>query len=86
METIKLYVGVHAEIKEGKMYFRIDTTEGMTLSDLQSVLVGGLNLSIRGEKSPELQGRKLKEIISFMESELVDVNSFNDAHIDVPKT
>jgi hypothetical protein len=42
-------------------------------------LVGGLNLAIRGEKTPELQGKRLKEIISIMESELIDINSFDDA-------
>lgn len=86
METTKLYVGVHAEITEGKVYFKIDATEGIVLSDLQKILVGGLNLSIRGERTPELQGKKLREIIYFMESEFVNVDSFNDVHIGVPNT
>lgn len=85
MENQKLYVGVHCEFVEQKIQFKIDTTKGMTLGDLQSVLVGALNLSIRGEKTPELQGKRLREIISFMESELIDVDSFKDAYIGIPK-
>lgn len=79
MENIKLYVGVHVEIKDGKAYISIEAAKGMALSEMQSVLVGGLNLAIRGEKTPELQGKRLKEIISIMESELIDINSFDDA-------
>ena len=85
MENLKLYVGVHCEFVDGKVYYKIDTTKGMTVKDLQSVLVGGLNLAIRGEKTPELQGKILREIISFMEQELINVESFEDAHIVIDR-
>lgn len=84
MENQKLYVGVHCEFVDEKVHFKIDTTQGMTLKDLQSVLVGGLNLAIRGEKTPKLQGKALREIISYMEQELINVESFKDAHIGIP--
>ena len=83
MEKDKLYVGIHCESVDGKLHFNIDVTKGMTLNDLQSVLTGGLNLAIRGEKTPELQGKALREIISFMEQELINVESFKDAHIKI---
>ena len=85
MENLKLYVGVHCEFVDGKAYFKIDTTKGMTLKELQSVLVGGINLAIRGEKTPELQGKTLRELISFMEQELINIESFKDAYIGIDR-
>jgi len=79
----KFYVGVTAEIKEGKVYFNIDTTKGITLKEIQSVLAGGLNLTIKGVGSPEDQFKTYKEIVRHMESELFNDESFKDAHIGI---
>jgi len=81
----KYYVGINCEYIDGKYNFSIDTTKEMTVDELYSVLVGGINLVIRCEKTPELQGKRLWEIIQHMERELINVDSFRDVYINLPK-
>jgi hypothetical protein len=83
MENNKLYVGVHVEFIDDKAYFKIDATKGISLQDMQAVLVGGLNLTLRCENSEEEQFKKLKQITRHMESELFNDDSFKDLHIGI---
>jgi hypothetical protein len=53
----------------------------MSLDEITSVLCGGLALSIRGKQTPELQGEALRAVISYLESEFVNTESFCDAYI-----
>lgn len=85
MENNNLYVGVHVEFIDNRAHFKIDATKGISLKELQSVLVGGLNLSIRGEGSPEEQYSTFKKIVHHMEDELFNDDSFKDLHIGVKK-
>jgi hypothetical protein len=85
MENNTLYVGVHVEFIDDKAYFKLDTTKGISLVDIQSVLVGGLNLTIRCEDSEEEQFKKLKQITRHMESELFNDSSFKDLHNGIKK-
>jgi hypothetical protein len=85
MENNKLYVGVHVEFKDNKAYFKIDSTKGISLQDMQAVLAGGLNLTIRCENSEEEQYKSLKKITRHMESELFNDESFKDLHIGIKK-
>lgn len=73
-------VKVNMELKDGRAYLSILTSEEMHPKLVRSILVGAVNMSIRSEKTPEDQGKALKEIISYMESELVSVDSFGDLY------
>jgi hypothetical protein len=41
-------------------------------------LAGGLSLTILSEKTPEKQGQALRGVIDYLESELVNIDSFTD--------
>ena len=79
----KLYVGVHAEIKDGKIFYYLDATSGMSLLDASSVLVGGLTLTIKGIENPEEQYHTFKQVVRHIEGELFNDESFKDLHIGI---
>ena len=45
---------------------------------IRSILAGGLSLTILSEKTPEKQGQALRGVVEYLESELVNVDSFTD--------
>jgi hypothetical protein len=77
----KLYVGVHAEIKDGKVFYYLDGTSGISLVDVRAILVGGLTLTIKGIENPEEQYKTFKQVVRFMESELFNDDSFKDLYV-----
>ena len=77
----KLYVGVHAEIKDGKVFYYLDGTSGISLVDVRAILVGGLTLTIKGIENPEEQYKIFKKIVHHMENELFNDDSFKDLHV-----
>jgi hypothetical protein len=77
----KLYVGVHAEIKDGKVFYYLDGTSGISLVDVRAVLIGGLTLTIKGIENPEEQYHTFKHIVRHIEGELFNNESFKDLHI-----
>jgi hypothetical protein len=79
----KLYVGVHAEIKDGKIFYYLDAINGMSLLDARSVLVGGLTLTIKGIENPEEQYHTFKQVVRHIEGELFNDESFKDLHIEI---
>jgi hypothetical protein len=81
MEYEKFYVGTTVEFRDGKYHFQLDTTKGMLLQEIRAVLVGAINLTIRGEETPEKQAIALKSVISYMEEEFINVESFNDVYV-----
>ena len=81
VEENKLSVAVEVTIRDGKFFYDVSAKKGMTLDEITSVLCGGLALSIRGKKTPELQGEALRAVISYLESEFVNTESFADAYI-----
>ncbi len=49
--------------------------------EYDSVLVGGVALSIRAEETPKDQAKALRDVIDYLESEFIDPDSFSDAKI-----
>jgi hypothetical protein len=82
MDNVKLTVGIEVTIKEGKFYFNILAHEDMDTEMIRSVIVGGLSLTIHGEDTPQKQGKALRDVISYLESDFIDIESFNDVHIN----
>jgi hypothetical protein len=76
----KMFVGVSVEVKDGRFFFDIMADKGLYMEDIRSILVGGVALSIRSEKTPESQAKVLKDVISHLESEFIDPDSFNDLY------
>ena len=79
----KLYVGVRAEFKDEKVFYYLDTISGMSLLDVRSVLVGGLNLTIKAIENPEEQYKTFKQVVRFMERELFNDDSFKDLYVGI---
>ena len=82
MDEIKFMVGVSVTEKDGRFYFEILADRGLSIEDIRSTLVGGVALTIRGEETPELQGKVLREVINHLESEFVNPDSFDDVKIN----
>ena len=74
----KMFVGVSVTVKDGRFFFDIMADKGLSLEDIRSILVGGVALSIRSEKTPELQAKVMRSVIDHLESEFIDPDSFND--------
>jgi hypothetical protein len=77
----KFMVGVSVTIKDGRFFFDIMADKGMDMEDIRSILVGGVALSIRSEKTPELQANAIREVIEHLESEFINPDSFNDLYV-----
>ena len=81
MEENKLKVCVEVSIVDGKYFFDISAHKSLTMEDIRSILVGGVCLTIHGEKTPKDQGRVLKDVIKHLEDDFIDTDSFVDVHI-----
>lgn len=80
MENINLDVCVNVEFKEGRSFFKILTKNNLNRNELISVLSGGMALLIRSEENPEKQGKMLSDVFKYLESELINIDSFSDAY------
>jgi len=80
MENINLGVCVNVEFKEGRAFFNILTKNNLNRNELISVLSGGMALLIRSEENPEKQGKMLSDVVKYLESELINIDSFSDAY------
>jgi hypothetical protein len=80
MDKNKFNVGIVVTIKDGRYYFDISADDDLETKDIRSILAGAVALSIRGEKTPKLQGQALKDVINYLESEFIDADSFTDVH------
>jgi hypothetical protein len=81
MEEIKLTVTVEVTAKDDKFFYNILAQKGMDINDIRSVLCGGVALSIRGEETPKLQAEALRDVINYLESEFINVESFSDVNL-----
>jgi hypothetical protein len=80
MEETKLKVSVEVTIEDDNNFlFNILAPQSMDRDMIRSVLAGGVALSIRAEENPKDQARALRDVIDYLESELIDPNSFSDA-------
>ena len=73
-----MFVGVSVEVKDGRFFFDIMADKDLYMEDIRSILVGGVALSIRSEKTPELQAKAMKDVINHLESEFINPDSFDD--------
>ena len=85
MEENKLKVIVGLEIVDGNYIFDISASNHLSIEVIRSILVGGICLTIHGEKTPKDQARILKEVINHMEQDLIDTDSFSDVYVKPPK-
>ena len=81
MEDIKLTVTVEVTLRDDKFFYDISAQKGMDMDEIMSVLCGGVALSIRGKETPKLQAEALRGVISYLESEFINAESFSDVHI-----
>ena len=85
MEENKFKVIVDLEIVDGNYIFDISANSSLNIEEIRSILVGGVCLTIHGEKTPKDQARVLKEVIHHMEQDFIDTDSFSDVYIDPSK-
>lgn len=85
MEENKLKVIVDLEIVNGNYIFDISANNHLSIEEIRSILVGGVCLTIHGEKTPKDQARVLKEVINHMEQDFIDTDSFSDVYVKPPK-
>ena len=71
-------VCVEVTVVNGKFQFDISAHKSLSIEDIRSILVGGVCLTIHGEKTPKDQGRVLREVIDHMEEDFISTDSFND--------
>lgn len=76
----KMFVGVSVEVKDGRFFFDIMADKGLYMEDIRSILVGAVAMTIRSEKTPELQAKVMKDVIEHLESEFINPDSFNDLY------
>ena len=81
---MKINVNIELEIKDDKYYYNILAPNELTLKEIRSIIAGALSLSIRGEKTPQGQGKALKEVVDYLENDLVSLDSFADTEFLSP--
>lgn len=81
MEETKLKVCIDVTVVDDKYLFDISAHKSLTIEDIRSILVGGVCMTIHGEKTPKDQGRVLREVIDHMEKDFIDTDSFKDVFI-----
>ena len=80
MEENKIKVTVEVTIEDDNNFiFDILATSSLDSDMIRSVLVGGVSLSIRAEKTHKEQAKALREVIDYLESEFINPDSFSDA-------
>lgn len=59
------------EKTEGRYDYFISGSHQLSLSETRGILVGALHLCIVGEKSSSEQGKALREVLEFLETEFI---------------
>ena len=80
MEDMKLTVTVEVTLKDDKFFYNILAQKGMNVDEILTVLCGGVALSIRGKDTPKLQAEAIRDVITYLESEFINVDSFSDVN------
>jgi len=62
MNDIELNLNVNFVIKDGRANIKLLTKDGLSRTDMLSILSGGLALVIRSGETPEKQGEMLLNI------------------------
>ena len=77
---MKLTVTVEVTLKDDKFFYNILAQKGMNVDEILTVLCGGVALSIRGKDTPKLQAEAIRDVITYLESEFINVDSFSDVN------
>jgi len=77
---MKLTVTVEVTLKDDKFFYNILAQKGMNVDEILTVLCGGVALSIRGKETPKLQAEAIRDVITYLESEFINVDSFSDVN------
>ena len=89
MNDIELNLNINFVVKDGRANIKLLTKDGLSRTDMLSILSGGLALVIRSGETPEQQGEMMVNVVKYLESELINVDSFSDTYfykkIDNPK-
>jgi hypothetical protein len=74
----KFEVCVKLEIKDGRSHISlvVPPSQDLSLEEVGKVLAGGLALAI---KSSEKEAEYMKEIMEYLQSEFVNIDSFSDS-------
>ena len=80
MNDIELNLNINFVVKDGRANIKLLTKDDLTRIDMLSILSGGLALVIRSGETPEKQGEMMTNVIEYLESELINVDSFSDAY------
>lgn len=80
MEDMKLTVTVEVTLKDDKFFYNILAQKGMNVDEILTVLCGGVALSIRGKETTKLQAEAIRDVITYLESEFINVDSFSDVN------
>ena len=81
MGESKLKVCIDVSIVDDKYLFDISAHKSLTMKDIRSILVGAVCMTIHGEETPKDQARVLRDVISHIEEDFIDIDSFSDVQI-----
>jgi hypothetical protein len=81
MGESKLKVCIDVTIVDDKYLFDVSAHKSLTIKDIRSILVGAVCMTIHGEETPKDQARVLREVISHIEEDFIDIDSFSDVQI-----
>ena len=81
MDQNKILIGVELTQKDGRFFFNILANDDTDNETVRSILAGGLALSILAEPTPEQQAKVFREVIAYLESEFINVDSFKDSYL-----
>jgi uncharacterized protein YggU (UPF0235/DUF167 family) len=62
------------EKTQGRYDYFISGSHQLSLSETRGILVGALHLCVMGENTPSEQGKALREVIEFLESEFISTD------------
>ena len=89
MNDIELNLTVNFVVKDNRANIKLFTKDDLSRIDMLTILSGGLALVIRSGETPEKQGEMMSKVVEYLESELINVDSFSDAYfykkVDNPK-
>jgi hypothetical protein len=54
--------------------------DDLNKKQMLNILAGGLALVIRSEESPKTQGEMMSDVVKYLESELINIDSFSDTY------
>ena len=81
---MKNYIRVGYEIIDGRLYLDLGTNnENIEYTETLSVISGALSMVIRiaAENGHETEGEVMRSVVSYLESEFINPDSFSDLEV-----